>query len=304
MDDATENLLRASLMELIGARPEDIAVSLSELGWEDALADDAAAAWTLLFESQGRSVAATRALDLVAFHAAGLEPLGEVLWPYPGEKAPVEGGRFRALCLSGAPTVPWLPLPADRWIRVDPGGLEVTPVRGFDTTTGWSVVTGDAVGADAAVGSWTDALAAARRALASELLGVSTRALEVAVEHVSVREQFGRSIGSFQAVRHRLAEAYAWIEGARPLIRHAWSVPTPELSAAAKAVAGRAHADTARQCIQVCGGMGLSAEHPLPAAVSRGYVLDALAGSHREIALGHGSALTAGADLRTWVGAL
>jgi alkylation response protein AidB-like acyl-CoA dehydrogenase len=106
-------------------------------------------------------------------------------------------------------------------------------------------------------------------ALAAEAVGVGTRALELAIDHVRTREQFGRAIGSFQAVSHPLAQAYLELEAARSLAYWAaWAVDeaAPEASRAAPAAKARA-ADAAvaacERAIQAHGGIGFTWEHPL-----------------------------------------
>jgi alkylation response protein AidB-like acyl-CoA dehydrogenase len=106
-------------------------------------------------------------------------------------------------------------------------------------------------------------------ALAAEAIGAGSRALELALEHARMRQQFGRPIGAFQAVAHELASAFAQIETARSLVYWAgWAVAerAPEASTAAAAAKSRA-ADAAvfacERAIQVHGGIGFTWEHPL-----------------------------------------
>jgi alkylation response protein AidB-like acyl-CoA dehydrogenase len=191
-----------------------------------------------------------------------------------------------------------LAVPTDAGLVIaEPSRLASAPVNGIDPDVGWSVVTGPADVVGAVDGRWPDALAAARRAIASELVGVSTGMLALATAHVTSREQFGRPIGAYQSVRHRMAEAYAHVEGARATVDAAWADGGAASAAAAKAVAGRAHADAARHCLQVCGAMGLSWEFDLHRFVRRGYALDTLIGSFRQLARAHGQDLLAGSAL-------
>jgi alkylation response protein AidB-like acyl-CoA dehydrogenase len=129
------------------------------------------------------------------------------------------------------------------------------------------------------VGSWVEVVRRARLALASEIVGVAERMLEVATDQVSGRRQFGRPIGTYQAIRHRLAEAYSELAGARSLVAMAWEDGRAEAAGWAKIVAGSAHATVTKHTTQVCGAIGLHEEHALPALVRRGFVLDALLGS-------------------------
>jgi alkylation response protein AidB-like acyl-CoA dehydrogenase len=119
----------------------------------------------------------------------------------------------------------------------------------------------------------TDALPEVRRrslaALALEACGVGRRALELAIEHVSHREQFGRPIGSYQAVAHPLATSYTELELARSLaIWAAWCVEADDpaagvAAAAAKAGAADAAVAACERAIQAHGGIGFTWEHVL-----------------------------------------
>jgi alkylation response protein AidB-like acyl-CoA dehydrogenase len=106
-------------------------------------------------------------------------------------------------------------------------------------------------------------------ALAAEAVGVGSAALSLAVDHARTREQFGRPIGSFQAVAHPLAQAYLEVETARSLAYWAaWAVSqrAPEASraaAAAKARASEAAVAACERAIQSHGGVGFTWDHPL-----------------------------------------
>lgn len=105
--------------------------------------------------------------------------------------------------------------------------------------------------------------------LALEAIGVAGRALELAVAYVSDREQFGRKIGSYQAVAHPLASSLAEIELARSLAWWAaWCVAhdepeAPVASAAAKADAADTAVRACERAIQAHGGIGFTWEHVL-----------------------------------------
>jgi alkylation response protein AidB-like acyl-CoA dehydrogenase len=117
-----------------------------------------------------------------------------------------------------------------------------------------------------------------RRALAGlalESVGVAQWALEAATAHASQREQFGRVIGTYQAVSHRIADVYVQTELARSLAhRAAWFVATAETEpdevdplvvdsacSAAKAAAGETAVLACEAAIQVLGGIGMTWEH-------------------------------------------
>ena len=111
-------------------------------------------------------------------------------------------------------------------------------------------------------------VARAAAALAAEHVGTAQRALDLAVDHAKVRTQFGRPIGSFQAIKHMCAEMLLQVESARSAAYYAlWSADRSpdELATAAslaKAFCSDALAHVAAQCIQVHGGIGFTWEHP------------------------------------------
>lgn len=95
--------------------------------------------------------------------------------------------------------------------------------------------------------------------LAAEAVGAADRALARTVEHVCRREQFGRPIGSFQAVKHRLADLYVQIQAARSAAYYAaWD---PDQGALALAQALEALRATAGEAVQLHGGIGFTWEH-------------------------------------------
>jgi alkylation response protein AidB-like acyl-CoA dehydrogenase len=104
-------------------------------------------------------------------------------------------------------------------------------------------------------------------ALAAEALGIGDRVLELGVEHARTREQFGRPIGVYQAVSHKLADTYVEMQLARSLAYWAaWCVAeddpqAPVAAAAAKGYAADAAVATCERSIQVLGGIGFTWEH-------------------------------------------
>jgi alkylation response protein AidB-like acyl-CoA dehydrogenase len=116
-------------------------------------------------------------------------------------------------------------------------------------------------------------VAATRRralaALALEAVGIASQALVLGVEHAKTREQFGRPIGAYQAVSHKLADTYVETELARSLAYWAaWCIAEDdgqaELAAtAAKTYAAEAAVAACERAIQVHGGMGFTWDHPL-----------------------------------------
>ncbi|HVV74406.1 MAG TPA: acyl-CoA dehydrogenase family protein [Mycobacteriales bacterium] len=110
-------------------------------------------------------------------------------------------------------------------------------------------------------------LAAAAVALAAEQVGGAQRLLELTVDYVKDRKQFGRAIGSFQAVKHRCADMLVDVETARAVMVHAlWSVATDsdelaEDAATAKVFCSDAYLSCAGAAIQLHGGIGFTWEH-------------------------------------------
>jgi alkylation response protein AidB-like acyl-CoA dehydrogenase len=154
----------------------------------------------------------------------------------------------------------------------------------FDASVHWTRVTGtlDAALIDASA-QWDRAIAAAHQTLATELVALADEALRIAVGHAKVRVQFGAPIGSFQSPRHALAEASAVLEGARAVLGESWRAGGRLLAQTAKAAAGRAHRAVSDAALQVCGAIGLTAEHDLHRYVARGFQIDALCGSHLQL---------------------
>ncbi|KUO03911.1 acyl-CoA dehydrogenase family protein [Streptomyces caeruleatus] len=107
------------------------------------------------------------------------------------------------------------------------------------------------------------ALAYARLTTAAQALGVGQALLDKTVAHVLRRTQFGVSIGSFQAVKHRLADVRIGLEFARPLLFGAALTMAPADVAAAKVTACEAAYAAARTALQLHGAIGYTAEYDL-----------------------------------------
>ena len=116
-------------------------------------------------------------------------------------------------------------------------------------------------------------------ACAAQALGAADRMIELAVAYASQREQFGRPIGSFQAVQHQLADAKVRLEYARPVVyKAAWSVATGAPARAvdvshAKRAAGDAAALAARRALQAHGAIGYTWEQDLHLWMRRAWSL-------------------------------
>lgn len=117
-------------------------------------------------------------------------------------------------------------------------------------------------------------------------LGLARTATELGVAHAKERRQFDRPIGSFQAVKHLLADAAVRVEVARAAVHAgALHVDDPSLGdvdravAGAKDLAGRAAVANARTCLQVHGGMGYTWEVDVHLLLKRAWVLETMFGA-------------------------
>ncbi|CAM5294157.1 acyl-CoA dehydrogenase family protein [Streptomyces canus] len=151
-------------------------------------------------------------------------------------------------------------------------GVTVRRVPTLDLSRGQAVVTFTAapVRALTAGGEGTEvvtrALDVAFVALAAEQLGGAQAALDMTVAHVRDRTQFGRAIGSFQAIKHTCADMLLQVESARSaVVRAVRAAGSPDALAEAAAVAqswcGEAFTYVAAECVQLHGGMGFTWEH-------------------------------------------
>jgi len=182
------------------------------------------------------------------------------------------------------------------WVRVpDQGPSARRLVAGLDPALALTEITltpgaaaGPAarvlLGGEEAARRWRAVAAAGRRALGYQIVGAVSRMIELAVSHASERVQFGRPVGSFQAVRHRLADSFVAREGAIAALDLAWDSGDERLAGMlAKSLAGRAARIAATQCQQVLAGVGFTAEHPFHRYLARTMVLDRVLGSAAEL---------------------
>jgi hypothetical protein len=125
-------------------------------------------------------------------------------------------------------------------------------------------------------------------AYALEAVGIGSAVVEMAIAYVSEREQFGKRIGTYQAVSHAVVDAYVAVELARSLAYWAaWCVAEGDEQAgvacgAAKSQATEAAVRACETSIQVHGGVGFTWEHPLHRYYKRALWLDAALGYGRE----------------------
>ena len=148
--------------------------------------------------------------------------------------------------------------------RVDGGFWGELQFKGVEA--GAAQLVADAPRADAVL---QRALDLARIAAAAELLGVMGRALDSSVQYIAVREQFGRPVGSFQALQHRAANLLIQVELTRAVVAQSAALADAQgtdagrLSAAASQAKARASAaalEVTKGCIQLHGGIGYTDE--------------------------------------------
>ena len=163
---------------------------------------------------------------------------------------------------------------ATLFLGLDGGALvagegEVVPGRPLDATRGLARVrlTSRRVLAEDAGALWERARQVAAVVLAAEDLGAADRAVLMAVDYAQQREAFGRVIGSYQAVKHMLVDAWVGVDQLRSLVWWAaWTADSapeelPLAAAAAKAYAAEAFERAAETAVQVHGGIGFTWEH-------------------------------------------
>jgi alkylation response protein AidB-like acyl-CoA dehydrogenase len=167
------------------------------------------------------------------------------------------------------------------------GRLPARHVATVDTTRRLAEVDTTGAGAGVAVPSETirDILERAYVALAAEMLGAARWLLEATLAYAASREQFGRPIGAFQAIQHKLANMALARERAWSAVYYAAMAidsgdPDRHRAAhVAKAAAGAAATLTAKDGIQVHGGIGYTWEHDLHLFIRRAYASEHLLGT-------------------------
>jgi alkylation response protein AidB-like acyl-CoA dehydrogenase len=119
--------------------------------------------------------------------------------------------------------------------------------------------------------------------LAAEQIGAAERCLELTVEYTKNRVQFGRPIGSFQALKHRMADLYVTVAAAKAVVSDACQEPTPTNSATARLAATEALKTVAAEGIQLHGGIAITWEHDMHLYFKRAHGSAHLLGSPREL---------------------
>jgi alkylation response protein AidB-like acyl-CoA dehydrogenase len=180
----------------------------------------------------------------------------------------------------------------------DASGLTRTPLQTMDQTRKQARLEfsntparliGEEGGAAAGLGKTLDLAAVA---LAAEQVGGAQKCLDMAVEYAKVRVQFGRPIGSFQAIKHKCADMLLEVESAKSAAYYAgWAAAEdndelPVVASLAKAYCSDAYFHAAAENIQIHGGIGFTWEHPAHLYFKRAKSSELLLGDptyHREL---------------------
>src|SRR5579864_1115672 len=186
-------------------------------------------------------------------------------------------------------------------VKGRPKGMTVTPLETLDMTRRWAEVRFDNVelSADAVMGAADEGWPALKRALewataaiCAEMMGGAQKVLETSTEYAKTRHQFGKPIGIYQAVSHKLADMLVLSESGRSATYYAaWTVdvdaPDRALaSSMAKAYVSDAYRKVAGDGIQVHGGIGFTWEHDMHLYFKRAKASEVTLGDatyHREL---------------------
>jgi alkylation response protein AidB-like acyl-CoA dehydrogenase len=118
--------------------------------------------------------------------------------------------------------------------------------------------------------------------LAVEQIGAAARCLDLTVEYTKDRVQFGRPIGSFQALKHRMADLYVAVQSARAVVNDAVAEPSPTSAALARFSASEAFSKVAGEAVQMHGGIAITWEHDIQLYFKRAHGSAQLLGPPRE----------------------
>ena len=150
-----------------------------------------------------------------------------------------------------------------RWTDVT-----AVPEHSLDPTRRLARVT---PGGSTAIGSDPGIADIAAILLAAEQIGAAAQCLERTVEYTKQRIQFGRPIGSFQALKHRMADMYVAVQSARAVIGDAIDAPTPISAAMARLAASETFCSVAGEAVQFHGGIAITWEHDMQLYFKRAF---------------------------------
>jgi len=289
-----------------GSYDDDAWKEMSELGWAGIFIDEdhggqglGVVELVILMEELGYALAPvpflSNAAAGLALQLAGTDEQRERWLPgiASGEARGTVGllrdGEARLVPDADSAEVIVLIAPGGSTSVVSASDADVEPYETMDRTRRFARVRAD--GGEPLAG---DHLAVAERlvtALSAETVGVAQKAMEMAVEYARERKQFGRAIGSYQAVSHRCAQMLLEVEGSRSAAYYAaWCADAEPDSLPAAASMAKAYSSDAgwRVCgssLQVHGGIGFTWEHDLHFYLKRAKTNAVLFGSaseHRE----------------------
>jgi hypothetical protein len=286
--DLVTDLRRTFAAALAEQEPVKARTALVDAGWLDALELDEAVAVALVFREQGRTLNDAAALDDVIAHRLGVGELTVAHPVAPGMHVVLPAHR-------DAEQVLWLEPNAAQLVALD-APIDAVEVGGVDPDAGFLGLADRPAGRVVSVDAreWAAALSSGRIALAHQLVAGAHELLAAATTYAADRRQFGVPIGSFQAVKHRLAETLVAVSAADAAVIAAATTNSQLGALAAKALAGRAMELAAKHCMQVFGGIGFTTEHEFHRRFRRGLVLDRLLGDRRALERELGGRLRAG----------
>ena len=118
--------------------------------------------------------------------------------------------------------------------------------------------------------------------LAAEQIGAAAKCLDLTVDYTKDRVQFGRPIGSFQALKHRMADLYVAVQSARAVVNDAIAEPSQTSAALARVAASEAFSKVAAEAVQMHGGIAITWEHDIQLYFKRAHGSAQLLGPPRE----------------------
>ncbi|WP_343602686.1 acyl-CoA dehydrogenase family protein [Mycobacterium sp.] len=153
------------------------------------------------------------------------------------------------------------------------------PVATMDPTRRLGRVTAQAT---AVIGTDPGIADTAAILVAAEQVGAAARCLELTVAYTKERVQFGRPIGSFQALKHRMADLHVAVQAARAVVDEAITDPSPASAALARLTASEAFSTVAAEGIQLHGGIAITWEHDMHLYFKRAHGSSHLLGPPRD----------------------
>ncbi len=263
-------------------------LSLRELaneGWVDVAEDDSHLAVAALFEAQGSMLGSSAAFDGLVAIALGMD-VGDWITQDLRLMLPTLRDRHlhdgKGIVLGRAPEADVLVLVDAGVRRIDGASVLVASSDAIDPTFAVTELSvqdpgGDFIEVDPQ--RIDRARALIDLAIAHETLAAVSKALAIAVANVADRVVYGKPLGSYQAVKHQLAEVLEAQLAASALVTAAWSDISAFNALLARGSVDRASRVAVASCLQVCGGLSFTTEFPLQSYVRRLLVLENLVGS-------------------------